>query len=550
MKISMCSSVLKTILARVAATGMARRLLTRHTAGLASVFLLHRAAGVYDGICGYDPRQLEKIIIDLKKHGFNLVSLHQVVEAAQGKGALPGESIAFTIDDGYRDQVEVIAPIFIKYEVPATVFLTTGFLNNEMWPWDAKIHWLIHEARQSSIEIQFGRHRLQWPLGNKLERLATRRELQAICANLPGAKIDRFLHTLEKAVGTEIPEHPPKQFSPATWEQVRQLEDSGISFAPHTHSHRVLSRLQEAEVRTELGRSLAIVMAETRSALPVLAYPVGMERQFGLREMRIAEESGYSAAFAVLEDYARWRESRVASGMRYRLGRFGLPHSASDTLWLVTGLQSLENRITGAAKPYSMDTTFKHSLFASNLNSLKMVRMGLTQRLVYRLRLASGHYDSLRQLQVARIERFVFVCRGNVCRSPFAEAAMKAHGFSAISCGVDVSRCVPAESMAVRAALLQGQDISQHISQSIFNIPLVRSDCLVAMDPSHLPVAQDVADRMGCQITLIGLWRKAAVPEIADPYNKTLPTYLQCFNEIDEALTGLLYEMGGHGKRT
>ena len=101
MRIPNSKNVVKSILSRVATKGIIRRFLAGQTKGLVTVFMLHRASGVYDGIDGHDPGELEKIIIDLKRRRFNMVSLHQVVEAVQGRGTLPCESVAFTVDDGY-----------------------------------------------------------------------------------------------------------------------------------------------------------------------------------------------------------------------------------------------------------------------------------------------------------------------------------------------------------------------------------------------------------------------------------------------------------------
>jgi protein-tyrosine phosphatase len=164
----------------------------------------------------------------------------------------------------------------------------------------------------------------------------------------------------------------------------------------------------------------------------------------------------------------------------------------------------------------------------------------LLRQIHHRARFAMGQFDNLKYIQAERIDRIVFVCRGNVCRSPYAEAAAKSLGLQATSCGVDVIRSAPAEPMAVRAALMRGKDLSMHMSRSIFDVSLGRADLLVAMDPSHLPVACEVAAGTGSQVTLIGLWRKPTVTEIADPYGKPLLDYCQCFDRIDEALSELL----------
>jgi len=540
-------SLLKPILVRAAMMDTARKLLSRRSDRFATVFLLHRPGGVHGNVGSPGSEEIEHILLDLKNRSSNLVSLQQIVDAARGRENLPSGSIAFTIDHGYRDQIEVIAPIFVKHQVPLTIFLTTGFINGELWPWDAKITWLIHHSGQSSLEMQFGLHLMQWSMATPQERLGSRRELQAICAAMPGEETEVFLHALASAVGVELPETPPEEFSPASWDQVRQLENAGVRFASHTHTSRILSRLQKAEVYTELHRSLEMIQAETRFALPVLTYPFGITPHFGLREMRLAESAGYSAAFAVGDHYVCLEESSSSSDLHYSLGRFGVPDSDHDALWFAAGLQAMRicwadlfgARSGGGMANHSVDQSPRLKKSGGKI---------VLRRLLGRLQVALGRFEGLRNIHAERIERLVFVCQGNVCRSPYAEAAARALGFMAISCGVDVRSHAPAELMAVRAALFRGKDISLHMSQSIFDLALESSDCLVVMAPSHLPVTLDAAVGVGCQVTLIGLWRDPVLPEIEDPYGKPLKNHYNCFNDIDQALSGLISELKRQGR--
>jgi protein-tyrosine phosphatase len=173
-----------------------------------------------------------------------------------------------------------------------------------------------------------------------------------------------------------------------------------------------------------------------------------------------------------------------------------------------------------------------------------MMRLNRFLRRTYvRACFAVGLFDGMKCIQPERIDRLVFVCRGNVCRSAYAEAAAKSLGFQASSCGIDVIRSAPAEPMAVRAALLRGKDLNRHMSRSIFDTPIASADCLVAMEPSHVPAARDVATSNGCQITLLGLWMERSVPIIEDPYGKPLQDFTKCFGEIDQALIGLVEGM-------
>jgi peptidoglycan/xylan/chitin deacetylase (PgdA/CDA1 family) len=86
------------------------------------------------------------------------------------------------------------------------------------------------------------------------------------------------------------------------WTQVRELHDSGIEVAAHSHSHAQLDQLDGRSLREEL--SLARLLLEERlgEAVPSLAYPYG----YWSRRVRDAvEEAGYEQAAAVANAASR-----------------------------------------------------------------------------------------------------------------------------------------------------------------------------------------------------------------------------------------------------
>ena len=70
---------------------------------------------------------------------FRVVPLSELVARCRAGEDLGG-TLAITFDDGYRDNVEVAAPILRELQLPATFFVTTGFIGTRIVPpWDAHL---------------------------------------------------------------------------------------------------------------------------------------------------------------------------------------------------------------------------------------------------------------------------------------------------------------------------------------------------------------------------------------------------------------------------
>jgi peptidoglycan/xylan/chitin deacetylase (PgdA/CDA1 family) len=76
-----------------------------------------------------------------------------------------------------------------------------------------------------------------------------------------------------------------------SWENIRECRKGGITFQSHTHSHRNLERLSEAEIREELSTSKKILEDTLGEPIEGLALPGGK----GNRQVigKIARETGY-----------------------------------------------------------------------------------------------------------------------------------------------------------------------------------------------------------------------------------------------------------------
>jgi len=66
---------------------------------------------------------------------FKLVDLGQAVRQYLAQGTWPKRGLAITFDDGYLNNLEIAAPILKRIGVPATFFVTAGFIDGRTTPW-------------------------------------------------------------------------------------------------------------------------------------------------------------------------------------------------------------------------------------------------------------------------------------------------------------------------------------------------------------------------------------------------------------------------------
>jgi len=154
-----------------------------------------------------------------------------------------------------------------------------------------------------------------------------------------------------------------------------------------------------------------------------------------------------------------------------------------------------------------------------------------------------GVFKKYRNIDWNRVNRLIFVCAGNICRSPYADMRCKLSGIDATSFGLNADDGSSADYDAARISSKLGVDLSLHKSKTQKNIQLRTGDLLIGMEPCHAKRLDTISAQYDTQVTLVGLWCKKERPYIQDPFGLSDEYFSNCFGYIDNGIDGILLNM-------
>jgi len=272
------------------------------------------------------------------------VSLQQLVQGVSD-GGVPQRAIAVTFDDGYADVLGRAKSLLDQYEIPATVFIVSGYLGREFW-WDA-LERLLRTATVLPQRLQLslgpepftwpasgaapGRRSKGWRRGDSRDAAAaenvavdlqadSRRRLLSVLYHRLRALSDEqrrnALEDLSAQLGVR-PEEPTARRALDPEELIRLAEGGLVEVGAHTVTHPVLPDLSPTGQRAEIVQSKSALERLLDRPVSMFSYPYG---RFSPATAGLVREAGFACACTSTGDVA-WRGSN-----RFELPRFWVPN--------------------------------------------------------------------------------------------------------------------------------------------------------------------------------------------------------------------------------
>lgn len=308
---------------------IAPRILGVHGKNRLATLIYHRVLPDNDPMRPYEVTadQFEQQMALISKF-FKPVSV-QTALAGLRDNTLPENAVCVTFDDGYADNFEVALPILEKYAIPATVFVSTGYLNGgRMWN-DTVLESfrLFNTADIDLTELGLQRYRI----GSDSDRYQAAVSVLKEIKHWPVSK--RLLTA--QAIG-ELAGQLPCDLM-LTDAQVIELSGRGVEIGAHTVTHPILANLDMQESENEIFSCRQYLEKLLGKQVKYFAYPNGRP-EFDYKDFHVelVKAAGYEAAFSTT-----WGVACKASD-RWQLARF-TPWDSSSLKFMVRLLMNYRN---------------------------------------------------------------------------------------------------------------------------------------------------------------------------------------------------------------
>lgn len=341
----------------------AARMLAGSSRGMGAIFMLHHVRP--EQPTGFAPTRLleitpeflETVIGEVRREGFDIISLDEAHARIAGKTPARRPFACFTFDDGYRDNRDHAYPVLKRHGVPFTIYVANDFADGQGFLW-----WLVLEqviACRQSVSLDIDGRTQTFRCDSDAQKTATFERIYWWLRKLPESAARAVVAALARA--TDIDHIAPCRELAMTWDEIRALAtDPLVTIGAHTVGHFALAKLSARASQREIVHSVARVEAELGPPCRHFCYPYGDAGSAGTREFEITAQLGLATAVTTRKGFVDTRHAenltalpRVSLNGEYQRMRYLKPLLSGVPFALLQKLERPAATIEPHAPSYS-----------------------------------------------------------------------------------------------------------------------------------------------------------------------------------------------------
>lgn len=239
------------------------------------------------------PDFLSEVIQFVRNKGYQIVSIEESHQILMGKMSIDKPFIVFTIDDGYRDNLEYALPVFRQQNCPFTIFVAPQITDGTCELWWRGLEQVIIENAVVSGEIAGEQFELKAESQEQQDNAFA--ELYWPLRDLPEQQQRQWIRTFCGSYNIDLDAMCADQAM--NWDEVRAIaSDPLCTIGAHTIHHYAVSKLSADQAMLEATDSRDRIERELGTRPEFFAYPYGDEGSAGPRDFDLMKKAGFKMA--------------------------------------------------------------------------------------------------------------------------------------------------------------------------------------------------------------------------------------------------------------
>ncbi|HHT9125414.1 MAG TPA: polysaccharide deacetylase family protein [Candidatus Brocadiia bacterium] len=276
---------------------------------------------------------------------YNVLPLITLIEKLINNEELPNYSLAITFDDGLKNNYLTAFPVLKRFNLPATIFLTTCNIGSNGLLWFDRLYLAVKETKKTGVDLSeegLGFFSILTPDKKNQTLSALLSYMKRLQKNEKDLLLNKVLNKLD-VDSMEAQDSNP--FKSLDWDDIVSMHQSNlISFGAHTETHNIMTRITREEVLQEIEISKKKIEEKLGNKCLLFAFPNGQKDDFNNEIKDAVKNRGFLCTFTTIGKFNEYGTDQ------YELGRFPIGSDVDEQYFklLISGAIGFLSKIQSA----------------------------------------------------------------------------------------------------------------------------------------------------------------------------------------------------------
>lgn len=251
-----------------------------------TIFLYHGVTGTESvGIENYSGKHCpnKEFVRQMRyiKDHCSVLTMDEVATHYKTQTPFPKNSAAITFDDAFRNVATVATPILTELQLPATFYLTTGFIGTKRMFWVDMLEDCINRTTCSEIAVPLGEETRTFLLTSIESRKDALQAIKSYCKNVSSQETNRIVEHIKEVAAIEPAVESSPNYEKLSWDEVVTLGKNPLwILGGHSVDHHILAALPVDVMQQEIEESISALSMRLGRPIFHYSYPEGGKQHY------------------------------------------------------------------------------------------------------------------------------------------------------------------------------------------------------------------------------------------------------------------------------
>lgn len=248
-----------------------------------------------DGIENYSNKHIQADEFERQmkyiKENKNVVSIRNIKEEPN--------SVAVTFDDTFKNIHDVALPILKKYDIPATFFISTGFIGNDRNFWVDRIEHMINFSKTDEVDFDGELFNLE----DETKKINSLTIIKSKLKKYNPKKRESLLNYVELQTGW-LEDVEVDNYKNLSLDDVKRLDIPPMyEVGGHTVNHEILAYLSDERLEYEIVECIKTLENIVGRKIDLFSYPEGQENHYNYNVIKYLKKHGIDICPSAIDGF-------------------------------------------------------------------------------------------------------------------------------------------------------------------------------------------------------------------------------------------------------